>query len=94
MESCSVAFNTKRHRRHSGKLGGMCRAHQPGYKLGERLRRLGYYWPKMISDTITMLIDAIPVRSMVILSIKHWDVFIQCLLHGHLRCGEWMSLDP
>jgi len=31
---------------------GMCGAHQPGPKLGDRLRRLGYYWPKMISDTI------------------------------------------
>jgi len=25
---------------------GMCGAHQPGPKLGDRLRRLGYYWPK------------------------------------------------
>jgi len=32
---------------------GMCGAHQPGLKLGDRLRRLGYYWPKMIPDAIT-----------------------------------------
>jgi len=25
---------------------GMCGAHQPGPKLGDRLQRLGYYWPK------------------------------------------------
>jgi len=25
-------------------------AHQPRPKLGDQLRRLGYYWPKMISD--------------------------------------------
>jgi len=31
---------------------GVCRAHQPGPKLGDRLRRLGYYWPKMIHDAI------------------------------------------
>jgi len=30
----------------------MCRAHQPGPKLGDRLWRLGYYWPKMIPDAI------------------------------------------
>jgi len=31
---------------------GMCRAHQLGPKLGDRLRILGYYWPKMIPDAI------------------------------------------
>ena len=31
----------------------MCEAHQPGPKLGDRLRRLGYYWPKMIPDANT-----------------------------------------
>ena len=31
---------------------GMCRAHQPGPKLWEQLRRLEYYWPKTISDAI------------------------------------------
>jgi len=31
---------------------GMCGAHQPGLKLGDRLWRLGYYWPKMIPDAI------------------------------------------
>jgi hypothetical protein len=29
-----------------------CGAHQPGPKLWDRLRRLGYYWPKMITDAI------------------------------------------
>jgi len=31
----------------------MCGAYQPGPKLGDRLQRLGYYWPKMILDAIT-----------------------------------------
>jgi len=31
----------------------MCGAHQLGLKLGDRLRRLGYYWLKMIPDAIT-----------------------------------------
>jgi len=32
---------------------GMSGAHKPGPKLGDRLQRLGYYWPKMIPDAIT-----------------------------------------
>ena len=31
---------------------GMCGAHQPDPKLGDRLQILGYYWPKMISNAI------------------------------------------
>ena len=31
----------------------MCEAHQPGPKLGDRLRKLGYYQSKMIPDAIT-----------------------------------------
>jgi len=31
----------------------MCGAYQLGSKLGDRLRRLGYYWPKMIPDAVT-----------------------------------------
>jgi len=30
----------------------MCGAYQPGLKLGDRLQRLGYYWPKRIPDAI------------------------------------------
>jgi len=30
----------------------MCGAHQPRTKLRDRLRRLGYYWPKMVSDVV------------------------------------------
>ena len=31
---------------------GICEAHQPGPKLRDQFRRLGYYWSKMIPDTI------------------------------------------
>jgi len=31
---------------------GICRAHQPGLKLKDRLHELGYYWPTMIADAI------------------------------------------
>src|SRR3954462_1678500 len=29
---------------------GACGAHQPGPKLGYRIRRMGYYWPEMMSN--------------------------------------------
>src|SRR5436189_6063717 len=29
---------------------GACGAHQPGSKLGYRIRRMGYYWPQMMKD--------------------------------------------
>ena len=32
---------------------GTCGAHQPRPKLRDRLRRLGYYWPKLFPDAIT-----------------------------------------
>jgi len=31
---------------------GICRSHQPGLKLKDRLHRLGYYWPTIIADAI------------------------------------------
>ena len=31
---------------------GICGAHQPGPKLKDRLRRLGYYWSMMITDAV------------------------------------------
>jgi len=38
--------------------------------------------------------DVTLVRSMVTTYIKHQVIFIQRLLHGRSRCGEWTSLDP
>ena len=72
---------------------GVCEAHQFGPKLGDWLRRLGYYWPKMIPDAIAHAKRSMPIRSTVTLSIKHQNVFTQHPPHGHLRCGEWMLLD-
>ena len=31
---------------------GICGAHQPGPKVQDRIRRMGYYWPSMVSDAI------------------------------------------
>ncbi|KAJ6828056.1 uncharacterized protein M6B38_364800 [Iris pallida] len=31
---------------------GTCGAHQPGPKLQDRLRRMGYYWPTMAADAV------------------------------------------
>jgi len=49
----------------------ICGAHQPRPKLEDRLRKLGYYWPKISLTPSPMLSDAMHVRSTVILSIKH-----------------------
>ena len=47
---------------------GMCGAHQLGPKLGDRLRRLGYYWLKLISNAIAYArwCDACQIHSVVI----------------------------
>lgn len=31
---------------------GVCGAHQPGPKLQDRIRRMGYYWPTMVKDAM------------------------------------------
>lgn len=32
---------------------GACGAHKPGPKLGDKIRRMGYYWSKIMSEAIT-----------------------------------------
>jgi len=51
-ESYSFAFHKEAQEALSEAHDGMCEAHQPGPKLGDRLRQIGYYWPKMIPGTI------------------------------------------
>jgi len=47
--SCFLTFHTKRYKKRSREAhNGMCRAHQPGPRLGDQFRKLGYDWPKMI----------------------------------------------
>ena len=40
------------HAAHKEAHDGICGAHQPVLKLRDWLKRLGYYWPKMIPDAI------------------------------------------
>jgi len=93
MESCSVVFHTKRHTRHSRKLTTVCaEITNTEPNLGtdfEDLATTSQKWFMMPSPTLS---DARLVRSMVTSSIKHQVIFIQHLLHGPLRCGEWTSL--
>jgi len=89
MESYFVAFRTKRHRKPSEKLT-MVRAELINLALNleisyEDLATTGQRWFLMLSPTLS---GVILVRSMVISFTKHGDIFIQRLLHGHLRCGK------
>jgi len=91
MESCSDAFHTKRHMRHSKKLMMVCTEltnPDPSSETGsEDLAIIGRRWSLTPSP---MLSDVMHIRSTVTLSIKHRDIFIQLPLHSHLRCWEWM----
>jgi len=92
IESCSFAFHTKRRR---GTQGSSRRymLTSPS-SLGtdfEDLDTIGRRWYLILSP---MPIGVTLVRSMVTSCTKHRDIFIQYLLHGHSRCGKWMSLDP
>jgi len=91
IESCSDAFHTKRHMKHSKKLIMVCAEltnPDPSSKTdSEGLAIIGRKWSLTPSP---MLSDVMHVRSMVTLSIKHQDIFIQHPLYSHLRCGEWM----
>jgi len=101
MEYCSATFPTKRHRKHSGKLTMVCAKltnpdpsdgmwHvQPRPELGDQLRRLSYYWPKIIPDAIAYAKQFHACQIHGDFSIKHQVIFIQRLLCGHLRYREW-----
>ena len=94
-KSCSIAFHTKRHRRHSRKLT-MAHAKQtnPNPNLGtdfEDLANIGQRWFLTLLPTPS---GVTPIRFMVTSSIKHQVISIRHFLSSHLRCGEWMSLDP
>jgi len=70
---------------------GICGAHQPGPKLGDRLRDWGITGPSdprhhRLPNDVTL------VKSMVTLSIKHQDIFALQLQPGHLRCEKWTWL--
>ncbi|KAI5316649.1 hypothetical protein L3X38_036356 [Prunus dulcis] len=41
---------------------GTCGAHQAGPKLSNQLKRLGYYWPTMVRDSIKFATTSIPLK--------------------------------
>ena len=91
MGSYSAAFHTKRHKRHSGKLTTACsRLTILDLNWGtdfEDLATTSWRWSLMLLSTL----DGITlVWFMVTSYIKRQDIFIQCLLQGPLRCGEWI----
>ena len=95
LESYSVAFHTKRYRRHSEKLITVCTGlTNPDPNWGTDSEDLGtteWRW----SLTLLPMLDSVTlVRFMVTLYIKPWAFFIQHLIHGHSRCREWTLLDP
>jgi len=95
MESYSNAFHIKRHIRHSKKFMTVCAEltnQNPSSETG--LEDLAITDRRQSLILSPMLSDAMHVRSMVTLSIKHQAIFIQCPPYGHSRCGEWMLLNP
>ena len=88
------AFHTKRHMKHSKKLMTVCaELTNPDPSLETDLKDLvtiGQRWSLTLSPKLS---DAVPVRSTVTSSIKHWEIFIPHPLHSHSRCGEWTWLD-
>jgi len=84
MESYSDAFHTKRHMNEALKeaYDDMCVAHQPGPKLRDRLRRLGYYWPKMIPDAIAYAKRCHACQI-------HGDFIYQAPGHLHPMASSW-----
>ena len=71
---------------------GMCGAHQLVQNLeidSKDLDIIGQKWSLMAS---LMLSDAMPVRSVVTLFIRHQDIFVLWLLPGYLKCSEWTWL--
>ena len=60
----------------------MCRAHQPGSKLRDRLQRLGYYWPKMIPDAIAYTKQCHAYQI-------YGDFIHQALGHLHRTTSSW-----
>jgi len=72
---------------------GIWGAHQPGLKLKDRLHRLGYYLPIMITDS-NMQDGVRLVKFMRISCTNSLNCFTPQLLHGHLKSRESMLYDP
>jgi len=70
---------------------GICRAHQSGPKLKNRLHRLSYYWPTMIAHVIKYAQGVKPVKSMQTLYINLQNYFTRLLLRGHSKHRKSIS---
>jgi len=88
MEYYSVAFHTKRHRRHLRKLTtAWAELTNLDPKLVTDFKDLATTAQRRFMMPLPTLSDAMPVRSLVTSSIKHQIIFIQHLLYGSLRCN-------
>jgi len=61
---------------------GTCEAYQPGPKLGDRLRRLGYWWLKMIPDAMAYAKQCHAYQI-------HCNFIHQAPWHLHLTSSSW-----
>ncbi|XP_020270775.1 uncharacterized protein LOC109845958 [Asparagus officinalis] len=61
----------------------MCGAHQPGVKLGDCLRRIGYYCPKKFSDAVDYAKHCHACQI-------HSDFIHQALGNLHLTSASWL----
>jgi len=67
---------------------GVCGVHQPGPRIKDRLRRLGYYWPTKIANPSNMHRDVKLAKSTQTLYINLWSYFIRLLPHAHSKHRE------
>lgn len=66
---------------------GVCWAHKLGPKLGNRIQRMRYYWPGMMSNAITYAKHAMCAKFMGTLCTNPQSSFTSQTLLGYSKCG-------